>query len=78
MFILQEQPVHYDILIAGYQIDMNQFEASAQVNDLSVVCTKLTSSSSATSSSEDDVSTDDNDSSVVGSPIDRSYTVQDM
>ena len=74
--IIQEQPVHHDILIAGDEIDMDQFESPAQDEDF-VIDSNPINSSSSTSSSDDDVPTDDSESSVMGSPIDRSYTVQE-
>jgi len=73
MFIIQEQPVHHDVLIASDEIDMDQFVAPTQFEECILNDNKLTSSSSSTSSSDNDVSTDDNESSVVGSPIDKSY-----
>ncbi|XP_065912891.1 uncharacterized protein [Dysidea avara] len=73
---IEEQPVHHDILIAGDEIDMDQFESPAQDEDF-VIDSNPINSSSSTSSSDDDVPTDDSESSVMGSPIDRSYTVQE-
>ena len=73
VFIFLEQSVHYDVLIAGDHIDMNQFKAPAQISDLqlSVESTRLSDSC------EHDMSSDDNGSSVMGSVIDQSYTVQE-
>jgi len=77
MFIIQEQPVHHDVLIASDEIDMDQFVAPTQFEECILNDNKLTSTSSSTSSSDNDVSTDDNESSVVGSPIVKSYTIQE-
>jgi len=71
MFIIQEQPVHRDVLIGGDQIDISQFESVGQIEEFA------NCSISVTSSSDDVSSTDDNESTVVGSPVDRSYTIQD-
>jgi len=73
MFIIQEQPVHHDVLISSNQIDMNQLESLVQIEEF-VNCGKSTSSRS---SSDDVLSTYDGESTVMGSPVDRSYTVQD-
>ena len=80
MFIIKEQPVHHDVLISGDQIDTSQLPKLK--NSQYVVIDVLidgdqTYMNQIESLAQNENSTDDNKSTIVGPPVDKSYTVQD-